>query len=135
MFSNKKTIVAALGTLVLVMGIAGALTAKPSKGLLDGQTYTVKVWVEGDTKTNPDNLSFKNGKFFSTDCEQWGFKSAAYKATKHPGHIDFEVKATSAKEGTVHWKGKVDNKGIKGSFLWTKKGQKDMTYLFEGKRK
>lgn len=107
-----------------------------AEGLLDGKTFQVKISEYGkDGDPTDDELVFKDGTFFSTDCEQYGFEAAMYEAKSKGGAILFEVSATSKTEGTADWEGKVEGDNISGNFMWTKQGQDPIMYTYTGSLK
>ncbi len=105
-------------------------------GSLDGKTFAVKVTEEGkDAEATDDELVFKDGTFFSTDCEQYGFSPAPYSASSDSWTTTFESTLVSEKEGKTQWKGAVTDDKISGSFVWSKEGQDPITYNYEGSMK
>ena len=101
-------------------------------GDLDGNTYEVKITDPTKDQPDPDTLEFKDGKFFSAGCEEWGFGWAEYEVTKTDDGMSFKVMTSSEKEGSAVWTGNVMGDEIKGQMVWTKEGQDDITYPFEG---
>ena len=112
-----------------------AAPARAEKMALDGTTFVGTMTEKGKTKADPDQLVFKDGKFRSTACDVYGFPETHYTSTVGDGATRFEATATSPKEGTMKWKGTVKGNTIEGTAVWVKKGQADMQYTFEGKRK
>lgn len=105
-------------------------------GSLDGKTFSVKLHEDGkDGEATDDELIFKDGTFFSTDCEQYGFGAAPYEARSKGDTVLFKSTLTSEKEGKAEWEGKVTGDKIKGSFIWSKEGQDSITYGYEGSLK
>jgi hypothetical protein len=126
------------GTLVCLAAALLILSATPAaaeKQPLDVATFVGTMTEKGKTKADPDQLVFKDGKFRSTACDVYGFPETPYTSTVGDGATRFEAIATSPKEGTMKWKGTVKGSTIEGTAVWIKKGQADMHYTFEGKRK
>jgi hypothetical protein len=100
---------------------------------LDGKSFLVKLSEQGkDDEATNDELIFKDGTFFSADCEQYGFSSASYK-TKSKGDTTLFVSTlVSDKEGKAEWEGAVKGDEITGTFIWSKEGQEPIIYSFEG---
>jgi len=116
--------------------IIGSLNKALAEDSLDGKTFLVKVSEKGkDDEATDDELIFKEGTFFSADCEQYGFSPASYKATSEGDKTMFESTMVSEKEGKVDWKGVVSDNKISGSFIWSKEGQDPINYSFEGSLK
>ena len=103
---------------------------------LDGKSFSIKIKEYGkDGEATDDELIFKDGKFFSTDCEQYGFTPAIYESKSKGDVIKFESTLTSEKEGKAEWEGKVKGDSIEGTFIWSKEGQDLFIYTYEGSNK
>lgn len=114
--------------LILIAG-SWALAA----GMLDGRTFEATGGEKGkEAVAGKDNLVFANGKFHSTECDQYGFTAAAYTSAKEGDSVKFTAHATSEKEGSINWTGMVKGDTIEGTYVWTKTGQKDIEYWFKG---
>ena len=100
---------------------------------LDGKTFSVKLSEQGkvDEATN-DELIFKDGTFFSADCEQYGFSPASYESKSKGDATLFKSTLVSDKEGKAEWEGKVKGDDITGTFIWSKEGQEPIIYSYEG---
>lgn len=103
---------------------------------LDGKSFQVKIteYGKGGQPTD-DVLIFKDGAFFSTDCEQYGFGSAAYESRSKGDTTVFKSALTSDKEGKAEWEGKVKGDDITGTFIWSKEGQDPIIYTYAGSLK
>ena len=101
--------------------MAGSL-AWAGPGPLDGKVYIGEAGEKGkpaDEKN--DVITFADGKFHSSACDQWGFNTAEYKATTEGGATKFEVETMSDKEGRLKWTGTVKDGAIEGSFIHYRK--------------
>jgi hypothetical protein len=134
MFKATDGTLVSLAAALLILS-ATATAAAAEKQPLDGATFVGTMTEKGKTKADPDRLVFKNGKFRSTACDVYGFAETPYTSTVADGATRFEAMAASPKEGTITWKGTVKGNTIEGTAVWMKKGQADMHYIFEGKRK
>ncbi len=103
---------------------------------LDGKSFQVKIteYGKGGQPTD-DVLIFKDGTFFSTDCEQYGFGSAQYESVSKGGATLFEATAKSKTDGITEWEGKVQGDSITGNFMWSKKDQEPIMYTYAGSLK
>jgi hypothetical protein len=110
---------------------AGFAHAQKAKGALDGKSFAVEGAEKGKTKAEKDSLIFKDGKFRSTGCDQYGFAEAPYTTTKAGDATKFEAETSSAKEGKIKWSGTIKGDTAEGSYLWTKAGQKPIEYWFK----
>jgi hypothetical protein len=128
----------AMGAVVSLAAALLILSAAPAgaeKQPLDGATFVGTMTEKGKTKADPDQLVVRDGKFRSTACDAYGFPETAYTSAVGDGVTRFEAAATSPKEGTMKWKGTIKGSAIEGTAVWVKKGQADMHYTFQGKRK
>ncbi|MGB2692231.1 MAG: hypothetical protein WBB48_08175, partial [Thermodesulfobacteriota bacterium] len=100
------------------------------------KTFSVKITEHGkDGEARDDEIIFKDGTFFSTDCEQYGFGSAPYEYRTKDGTTLFITSATSEKEGEIQWEGKVEGDQISGTSIWSKAGQDPIIYKYKGSLK
>jgi len=84
--------------------------------VLEGKTYVTLLDGENDV------LTFKDGMFHSSSCDEWGYGPGKYTITKSGESISFEATTTSEKHGSMVWTGIVEGEKITGNYLWTKKG-------------
>ena len=112
--SIRSTILATLAMLLCT----GALAAS-----LDGKVFVGEAGEKGkpaDEKN--DVITFADGKFHSSSCDQYGYNKAAYKSTRAGDAIQFEAETTSEKDGRLVWKGTVRGSDIEGTFVHYRKG-------------
>jgi hypothetical protein len=102
---------------------------------LDGKTFSIEVTEKDKSESTNDELVFKEGTFFSTDCEQYGFGSAPYESKSKGDTTMFKSTLTSDKEGKAEWEGKVQGDDIAGTFIWSKAGQDQIIYTYKGSLK
>ena len=98
-------------------------------GVLDGSTYSTMLDGENDV------LTFNDGTFHSSSCDEWGFGKGEYTTEAKEDSISFEATTTSEKDGTMVWTGTIQGDTINGSYYWSKKGffgTKNKTKTFEG---
>ena len=95
---------------------------------LDGKVFTGELGKSGDTKSDKDTLTFKDGKFLSSACVAYGFHEPPYTATDQDGVTTFAATATNDKGETMSWTGTV-----KGSTLEATAVSGETTYTFKGK--
>lgn len=112
--------------------ISSSLNAASAGETLDGRTFTVGLTETGKNETTEDELIFKDGTFFSTGCEQYGFTPAGYEARSKGGVLMFKSTLTSDKEGKTEWEGAVTGDEISGTMFWTKEGQEPVIYTYKG---
>ncbi|TFH29384.1 MAG: hypothetical protein E4G97_07320, partial [Deltaproteobacteria bacterium] len=77
------------------------------QGPLDGKSFVVETGEKGKSGAEKDTLTFKDGNFRSSGCDQYGFGDGAYTSTANGDAIQFEVVTTSSTKGKMTWKGTV----------------------------
>ena len=100
---------------------------------LDGKSFQINIteYGKGGQPTD-DVLIFKDGTFFSTDCEQYDFGTAPYESRAKGDTRVFKSTLTSKTEGKSEWEGKVKGDSITGTFIWSKAGQDPIIYTYAG---
>ena len=119
--------------LFLVSSAAFGADAKTQTSILDGKTFSGKVGDKGEKKGEADSLVFENGKFHSTVCDQYGFKSGTYTEKANGNTTTFEADVASENGAKMHWTGTVNGSALHANATWTKKGDKSMEKWFDGK--
>ena len=103
---------------------------------LDGKTFSVKINEHGkNDDVRDDELIFKDGTFFSTDCGQYGFDAAPYEYRATDGVTMFITSTKSEKEGEIQWEGRAEGNEISGTMIWSKPGQEPIFYKYKGSLK
>ena len=109
----------------------GGAHAEGATGLLDGKSFSGGYTEEGQP-TTPDTFVFSQGKFESTTCTRYSFLTAPYESKVTKGAISFHAVAPSAGEGKIEWTGKVQGDKLEATLVWTKQGQRTITYKAAG---
>ena len=99
---------------------------------LDGKVFEVILFEEGKDSQTKDDLIFKDGTFFSVDCEQYGFGLSPYVSSLRGDTILFKSTAISDKEGKTEWIGGIKGDEITGTMKWSKQGQKPIMHNYKG---
>lgn len=90
---------------------------------LDGKTFVADAGLKGkDADEKGDIITFKDGKFHSSFCDQYGYGKGNYKSTAQGDAISFEAETTSEKDGRLVWKGLVRGDTVEGTFIHYRKG-------------
>ena len=117
---NPIPVVAALLLAASFAVTAPSLAQTPS---LDGRTFVGDAGEKGKPADEKgDIISFADGKFHSSSCDQYGYGKGAYKSTQVGDAIQFEAETTSEKDGRLAWKGTVRGSEIEGTFVHYRKG-------------
>jgi hypothetical protein len=99
---------------------------------LDGKSFLVELSETKKHEVTKDELIFKDGTFFSVECEQYGFGPASYESKSKGDAILFESTLNSDKEGKTEWEGSVKGDKITGTMIWSKVGQNPIIYTYMG---
>jgi hypothetical protein len=102
---------------------------------LDGKSFLVELSETKNNEVTKDEMIFKDGTFFSVECEQYGFGPASYESKSKGDTILFESTLVSHTEGKAEWEGSVKGDKITGTFIWSKEGQDPIIYTYEGNMK
>lgn len=118
--SLRKLVMLIAVTALVILPVAhlGAQTTP-----LDGKVFV----VDAGEKSKPadekaDVITFKDGKFHSSSCDQYGYDKGNYKTSADGDAIIFEVETQSDKDGRLVWKGSVRGDQIEGNFTHYRKG-------------
>ena len=103
--------------------------------LLENRSFEGQTGIKGEKSDHIDVLKFKNGKFKSKRCKEWGFTAGKFNTTIEKDKILFDVYTKSSENGTLHWTGVVEDNKLKAKYVWTKKilfWEIKNEYWFEG---
>ena len=125
---------------------AAALFAAPlasaQTAVLDGKAFVAEAGMKGKgVEEKGDILTFKDGKFHSSSCDQYGYGQGNYKASASGDAVQFEAETQSEKDGRLVWKGTVRGSEIEGTFVHYRKGwllnpnPEPQEHWFKGKAK
>lgn len=135
MKKQAKTIIVA-GVLLILLASAGilfSLMSPPAVGnqvasvevagseILDGMTFLSVLGPLGKPADVKDTLVFKDGNFFSTECDKKCNYPARPYFIRHAGDkIEFISETRCPyKDAKIVWRGAVQNERIAGVFTWT----------------
>ena len=100
--------------------MAGTL-AWAAPGPLDGKVFVGEAGEKGKPADEKDVITFADGKFHSSACDQYGFNKAEYTARTEGDATIFEVTTVSEKEGQLKWKGTIKDGKAEGIFIHHRK--------------
>lgn len=106
----------------LCMAVA-AEPALASRAALDGRNFDGIVLECGKTSGDADTLIFKDGRFRSTACDQYGYGDGPYTATRSGETVVFEAETESPKYGKLLWKGVVRGPRLDGTMTMVRDGR------------
>ena len=93
---------------------------KAAGNILDGKKFKGQTGEKGKKSHHEDVLVFDGGRFTSTECFQYGFKSGPYTATVQSDSIRFEAETLSATHGKMEWSGTLKDDTLDVTYFWTK---------------
>lgn len=107
---------------------------------LDGRKFDTEAGLTGKpAHVKQDILSFNNGLFHSSDCDQYGYNQGQYKSASQGDGTTFEVETTSEQYGRNVWKGVVRGDTIEGTMVfyrkptWWRSNPEPLEHWFKGK--
>ena len=104
--------------IVFCMVSANAFAA----GMLDGKRFIGESGPMGSPADQKgDVITFADGRFHSSSCDQWGFSKGDYTATQDGDVVRFEVTTVSETDGRLQWKGVVKGDTLEGGFVHYRK--------------
>jgi hypothetical protein len=92
--------------------------------------------VKGETDPPMDVLSFKDGRFSSKACHQYGFTSAPYWVRRDADGLHFLAELKSPENGTMRFEGTYDGGTLEATASWTKERWYwtiEQTFRFSGR--
>ena len=106
--------------LALCAMAGGYATAAP--GPLDGKVFIGEAGEKGKAADEKnDVITFADGKFHSSACDQYGFNKGEYSVKPEGDATVFEAETVSDKEGRMKWKGVLKGNVLEGSFVHYRK--------------
>tara|TARA_Y100000589_G_C26902913_1_gene527008 strand:+ start:140 stop:400 length:261 start_codon:yes stop_codon:yes gene_type:complete len=78
---------------------------------LDEKTYV--TFLDGENAI----LTFEDGKFHSSSCDEWGFGKGEYTPKTQGDIIYFEAKTANSDNENMAWSGIVQEDIIKGNYV------------------
>lgn len=94
--------------------------ADSPKPVLDGLKFIGPFGAEGEKAPKDDIFTFKDGKFSTASCLQWGFTPGPYWTRSDPKGIRFLAELESPDHGTMRYEGLFDGKVLNVVGYWKK---------------
>lgn len=113
-------------SLIRAVAIVGAVATSATPALaenLDGKSFEGVFLTRGKTKGDADTLTFKNGRFHSSACDQYGYSDAPYKTIAEGGMVRFEAETMSPKYGKLQWTGFVRGEKLDATVMMLQDGK------------
>jgi hypothetical protein len=90
---------------------------------LDGRSFQGVFIERGKTSGDADTLAFKNGRFHSSACDQYGYGDAPYKTAAAGDAVRFEAETQSAKYGKLLWNGVIRGGKLDATVMMVRNGK------------
>src|SRR3989304_3857370 len=74
-------------------------------GAGDGKVFVMDTGDMVKKADGKDTVTFRNGKFHSQGCDQYGFGDAVYTTATQGDAVTFAVETSSPKRGKIQWEG------------------------------
>lgn len=117
-------IVTSIGRSIVLAAAAFAIASSPALAeSLDGKSFEGVFLAKGKTRGDADTLTFKNGRFHSSACDQYGYSDASYKTTSDGNAIRFEAETLSPKYGKLRWTGFVRGEKFDATVMMIQEGK------------
>jgi hypothetical protein len=114
-------------TLTLVnlgaIALAALVPALAMAESLDGRSFQGVFLERGKTSGDADTLVFKDGRFRSSACDQYGYGDAPYRTTAAGDSVRFEAETASPKYGKLFWSGSVRGGKLDATVMMERKGK------------
>jgi len=88
--------------------------------LLDGKKFIGPTGEKGKKVHHEDVLTFRDGKFTSSECFQYGFEGGPYTTTVEGDTIHFQAETISPTHGKMVWQGSLKGDSLDVTYNWTK---------------
>ena len=104
-----------------VAGDASAVPQAPViENSLEGLRFIGPFGAEEEADPKEDAFAFKDGKFSTASCLEWGFAPAPYWLRHTPSGLQFLAELQSPEHGTMRYEGVFDGKELTVVGYWKK---------------
>lgn len=87
---------------------------------LEGVRFVGPFGAEGEADPKEDTFTFKDGKFATGSCLEWGFSPAPYWVRRGTDGLHFLAELESPEHGTMRYEGVFDGKELTVVGYWKK---------------
>jgi hypothetical protein len=122
--SSTRNILSRISQVALfALAICAIAPVAAQTAMLDGRVFVADAGEKGKAADEKgDIITFSDGKFHSSACDQYGYGKGNYKASTQGDAIAFEAETVSEKDGRLVWKGSIRGEQIEGTFVHYRKG-------------
>ena len=115
--------------------IVASAPAFAQAGALDGKSFEGVLIQKGKTRGDADTLIFRDGRFRSTACDQYGFSEAPYKVVTDGNVTRFETETESPRYGRLQWTGYLRGDKVDATAIWVRSGNAPIEQWYVGSLK
>jgi len=108
----------------VALATAAVFPAFAESNSLDGRKFEGVFIQRGKTSGDADTIVFKDGRFRSLACDQYGYSDAPYKTAAMGDTTRFEAQTQSAKYGKLLWSGQVRAGKLDATVMMQRDGKK-----------
>jgi hypothetical protein len=105
------------------LAIAALVPSLAMAESLDGRSFQGVFIERGKTSGDADTLVFKDGRFRSSACDQYGYSDAPYKTVAAGDAVRFEAETSSPKYGKLFWNGAIRGNKLDATVMMERKGK------------
>jgi hypothetical protein len=110
----------------VALAAAAAFPAFAESNALDGRNFEGVFIQRGKTSGDADTIVFKDGRFHSVACDQYGYSDAPYKTAAMGDTTRFEAQTQSKKYGKLLWTGVVRDGKLDATAMMVREGKSDI---------
>jgi len=110
----------------VALATAAVFPAFAESNALDGRKFEGVFIQRGKTSGDADTIVFKDGRFRSLACDQYGYSDAPYKTAAMGDTTRFEAQTQSAKYGKLVWTGVVRDGKLDAKAMMVREGKSDI---------
>ncbi len=122
--ATRRSLVLVFGLLCAVQAAAPppahAQEAAALPAPLDGLRFVGPFGAEGERDPKQDTFTFKDGKFATASCLEWGFTPAPFWTRRDAKGLHFLAELKSPDHGTMRYQGTFDGKRLTVTGFWKK---------------
>lgn len=108
------------GGAMLLAALVPALAAAEG---LDGRRFEGVIIERGKTRGDADTISFKEGRFHSSACDEYGYGDAPYMISTVGDTVRFEAVTESPRYGKLLWTGSIRGERLEGTAMMQRQGK------------
>ncbi len=107
----------------MALAAAAVFPAFAESTALDGRKFEGIFIQRGKTSGDADTIMFKDGRFRSLACDQYGYSDAVYRTAAMGDTTRFEAETQSPKYGKLLWSGVVRDGKLDATAMMVRDGK------------